>query len=131
MGLTLLRDGDTVSFTVRPVAEGRYEIGNIGVLPNSNPVIDSVIPGDIAETAGFKAGDVVLAINGEPVVTSEHFRQIVGRVGERETRFTLQRGNQQVEMNVTPKDRGDGAKVGLYISDPRNPSRLDRSKRFA
>jgi regulator of sigma E protease len=78
-----------------------------------------VIPGDIADTAGFKAGDVVLAIDGERVVTSGQFRQIVSRVGEREARFTLQRGGEQVEINVTPKDRGDGAKVGLYISDPR------------
>ena len=64
VGVTLLRDCNTVSSTVRPVAEGRYEIGNIGVLPDINPVIDSVIPGDIADTAGFKAGDVVLAIDG-------------------------------------------------------------------
>jgi regulator of sigma E protease len=119
VGVTLLRDGNTVSSTVRPVAEGRYEIGNIGVLPDINPVIDSVIPGDVADTAGLKAGDVVLAIDGERVVTSGQFREIVSRVGEREARFTLQRGGQQVDISLTPKDRGDGAKVGLYISDPR------------
>ncbi len=118
VGLTLLRDGLTVSTTVRPVGQGRYEESEIGVLPNSNPIIDSVVPGEIAEAAGFKAGDVVLAINGEPVVTSEHFRQIVGRLGEREIHFTIRRGNQQVELRATPKDHGDGAKVGLYISDP-------------
>jgi regulator of sigma E protease len=118
VGLTLLRDGMTVSTTVRPVAEGRYESGDIGVLPLSNPIIDSVIPGDIAEAAGFKGGDVVLAINGEPVVTSEHFRQIIGQLGERPILFTVRRGSEQVDLSATPKDRGDGAKVGLYISDP-------------
>ena len=61
----------------------------------------------------------MLAINGERVVTAGQFRQIVGRIGETETRFTVQRGNEQVELRATPKDRGDGAKVGLYISDPR------------
>jgi regulator of sigma E protease len=119
VGMTLLRDGSTVSTTVRPVAEGRYEIGNIGVLPDINPVIDSVIPGDIAEAAGFRAGDVVLAINGERVVTSGQFKEKVSRVGESEARFTVQRGGQQIDLRATPKDRGDGAKVGLYISDPR------------
>ena len=119
VGVTLLRDGSPVSTNVRPVGEGKYEIGNIGVLPDINPVVDSVIAGDIAEAAGFKAKDVVLAINGERVVTAGQFRQIVGRTGEKETRFTVQRGNERVELHATPKDRGDGAKVGLYISDPR------------
>jgi regulator of sigma E protease len=119
VGVTLLRDGNTVSTTVRPVGEGRYEIGNIGVLPDINPVVDSVIAGDIAEAAGFKADDVVVAINGERVVTAGQFRQIVGRIGEQEIRFTVQRGAEKVELRATPKDRGDGAKVGLYISDPK------------
>jgi regulator of sigma E protease len=119
VNLTLLRNGDAVSANVRPVGEGKYEIGNIGVLPDVNPVVDSVIGGDIAEASGFKAGDVVLAINGERVVTAGQFRQIVGRIGERETRFTVQRGNEQVDLSATPKDRGDGAKIGLYISDPK------------
>jgi len=119
VNLTLLRNGNAVSANVRPVGEGKYEIGNIGVLPDVNPVVDSVIGGDIAEASGFKAGDVVLAINGERVVTAGQFRQIVGRIGERETRFTVQRGNEQVDLSATPKDRGDGAKIGLYISDPK------------
>jgi regulator of sigma E protease len=118
VGVTLLRNDEVVSTTVRPVGQGRYEYGDIGVLPDSNPIIDSVIPGDIAEGAGFKAGDVVLTINGEPVVTSEHFKQIVGQIGEKETRFTVRRSDQQVDLRATPKDRGDGAKIGLYISDP-------------
>jgi regulator of sigma E protease len=119
VGVTLLRDGNTVSTNVKPVGEGKYEIGNIGVLPDVNPVVNSVVPGERAEAGGFKARDVVLAINGERVVTERQFRQIVGRIGEKETRFTVQRGDQQVDLYVTPKDSGDGAKVGLYISDPR------------
>jgi regulator of sigma E protease len=119
VGVTLLRDGNPVSATVRPVGEGKYEIGNIGVLPDVNPVVASVISGDIAEAAGFKAGDVVLAINGERVVTEAQFRRIVGRLGESEMLFTVKRGSQQVDLRATPKDRGDGAKVGLYISDPK------------
>ena len=36
-----------------------------------------------------------------------------------EIRFSVQRSGQNVELQATPKDRGDGAKVGLYISDPK------------
>ena len=119
VAVTLLRDNQPVTATVRPVGEGKYEIGNIGVLPDINPVVDSVIKGDIAESAGFKGGDVVLAINGERVVTAGQFKQIVSGIGEKDIRFTIKRGDQQLELHAKPKDRGDGAKVGLYISDPK------------
>ena len=126
VGLTLLRDGKTVALMVRPVGAGRYEISNIGVLPDMNPVIAApqpgvaaVIPGDVAERAGFREGDVVLAINGERVVTAGQFREMISRLGEQEIRFTIRRGGEQIELRATPKDRGDGPKVGLYISDPR------------
>jgi regulator of sigma E protease len=126
VGVTLLRDGKTLALTVRPVGEGRYEISHIGVLPDMNPVIAppqpgvaAVIPGDAAEQAGFKEGDVVLAINGERVVTAGQFRQMIGRLGEQEIQFTVRRGDEQVDLRATPTDRGDGPKVGLYISDPR------------
>ena len=115
--LTLLRNGRTVAATVRPVRQGQYEIGNIGVLPDINPVVDSVIGGDVAEQAGFEAGDVVLAINGERIVTATQFRQATARHGERELRFTIRRGDGQLELTATPKDRGDGARLGLYIGD--------------
>src|SRR4029434_5684328 len=38
VALTLLRDGNPISTTVRPVGEGKYEIGNIRVLPDLNTV---------------------------------------------------------------------------------------------
>ena len=46
--------------------QGRFEIGDIGVLPDINPIVavgrSPAIP---AEQAGLKAGDVILAVNGE------------------------------------------------------------------
>jgi len=119
VALSLLRDGQTVALTVRPVAEGRYEIGNIGVLPDINPVVDSVIADDVAARAGFKAGDVVLAINGERTVTATQFREAVQHNGGKEMTFTIRRGGQTVEVHATPRDKGDGFKVGLYIGDPK------------
>jgi regulator of sigma E protease len=117
VGVTLLRDGKPVMATVRPIAEGRYEIGNIGVLPDVNPVIHSVIKEDVAEGAGLKAGDVVLSINGERIVTTMQFREVVARNGERELQLAIRRGGQDLQVRATPKDRGDGAKLGLYIGE--------------
>jgi len=119
VGVTFLRDGNPITATVKPVGEGRYEIGNIGVLPDINPIVDSVINDDVAQQAGFMGGDVVLAINGERTVTATQFRQIVQRNGGRDLRFTIRRGTEELELHATPRDRGDGFKVGLYIGDPK------------
>src|SRR5687768_8100839 len=65
ISIAFLRDGQTRSVTVRPESDNRFEVGRIGVLPNSNPIISSVIAGEPAEKAGLKGGDIVLAVNGE------------------------------------------------------------------
>ena len=44
--VTVLRGGQPVAMTVTPVAEGQYQISDIGVLPDANPVITRVIAGD-------------------------------------------------------------------------------------
>ena len=79
-----------------------------------------MIAGDIAEAAGFKAKDVVLAINGERVVTAGAVQaDRRDAPARRRSQFTVQRGSERVELHATPNRRGDGAMVGLYISDPR------------
>src|SRR2546422_384910 len=62
----LLRNGVELTRKVTPVpppGNSRFEIGDIGVLPNVHPHIPSVVPGDPAERAGIKGGDVVVAVN--------------------------------------------------------------------
>ena len=85
VALTLLRDGQTQSVTLRTVAETRFEIGNIGVLPDINPIVASVIAGQPGGAAGLKAGDVVLAVNGERMVTRTQFIEAISRNGGRKS----------------------------------------------
>ena len=117
--LTLLRGGQTLSVKVRPVPESRYEIGNIGVLPDINPIVASVIAGEPAERAGLKAGDVVLAVNGERMVTRTQLIEAISRNGGREIELTIQRsGGEALRIKATPEQRGDRGMLGLYVSEP-------------
>ena len=119
MPLTLLRGGQTLSVKVRPVPESRYEIGNIGVLPDINPIVASVIAGEPAERAGLKAGDVVLAVNGERMVTRTQLIEAISRNGGREIELTIQRsGGEALRIKATPEQRGDRGMLGLYVSEP-------------
>ena len=118
VSLTLLRDGQTKSVTVHPVSETRYEIGNIGVLPDINPIVASVIAGEPAERAGLRGGDVVLAVNGERMVTRSQLIEAISRNGGREIELTIRRSGQAQRIKATPERRGDRGMLGLYVTEP-------------
>jgi regulator of sigma E protease len=58
------RDGQILSFSVRPVMEKSSGAGKIGVYFWTDPVIEQVASGSPAEIAGLKSGDRILKVNG-------------------------------------------------------------------
>jgi regulator of sigma E protease len=118
VSLTLAREGQTRTVSLRTESETRFEIGNIGVLPDINPIVASVIEGRPAARAGLMAGDVVLAVNGERMVTRTQFIEAISRNAEREIELTIERGEQQLRIKATPYKEGDRGLLGLYVSEP-------------
>ena len=118
VALTVMRDGQTRMVSLRTVSETRFEIGNIGVLPDINPIVASVIPGEPAERAGLMAGDAVIAVNGERMVTRTQFIEAISRNGGKEIDLTIDRGEQQLHITATPEQRGDRGMLGLYVTEP-------------
>ena len=118
MTLTFVRDGNTQSATLRPDAQGKYEIGDIGVLPDATPIVASLIKGDLAEKAGLKAGDVVVAVNGERMVQRSQLTDAISRNADKPTDLTIRRNGQEMHIEVTPQKRGDRGMIGIYISEP-------------
>jgi regulator of sigma E protease len=118
VALTVMRDGQTRTVSLRTVSETRFEIGNIGVLPDINPIVASVIPGEPAERAGLMAGDAVIAVDGERMVTRTQFIEAISRNGGKEIELTIERGEQQLRITATPEQRGDRGMLGLYVSEP-------------
>jgi regulator of sigma E protease len=118
VALTLRREGQNQSVTVRPVPETRYEIGTIGVLPDINPVVASVIAGEPAERAGLLAGDLVLAVDGERMVTRTQLVETISRNGDQEIELTIEREGRQQIIRATPALRGDRGLLGIYVTEP-------------
>jgi regulator of sigma E protease len=81
ISVTVLRDSQNVTMDVRPVAEGKYEVSDIGVMPDANPIITRVLSGDRAEKAGLKAGDIILAVNGERMATRMQLIDVISHSG--------------------------------------------------
>lgn len=67
------------------------------------PRVDTVMPESAAQAAGFKKGDVIVAINREPITSFSDVQRLVMTSGGREMAFDVTRNTQQVRLIVTPK----------------------------
>ena len=102
--ITLDRDGRELARQVTPVSapENKYEIGDIGVWPDAHPNVPKVTPGEPADKAGIKPGDVILAINGEPVVLPSQLVGIIGRNVGNPITVTVRREGERRNFTVVP-----------------------------
>src|SRR5512137_112157 len=91
VAIVLLRGGRELTVQVVPDAETKYEIGEIGVLPDVHPHIRAVTAGDPADRAGFKAGDLILAVNGEPMVSAGQLSSAIATRAGMKVVFTVER----------------------------------------
>lgn len=69
------------------------------------PRVDELIPGGAAEQAGFKAGDLILAIDGKPIESFNEMQRLVGESADQELSFLLERGGTQITLKATPGRR--------------------------
>ena len=113
VALRVLRDGRELTISARPVAEGRFQVGELGVLPDTYPSVGTVVTGSPAEKAGLQVGDVILAINGERVVYPSDVVQAVGRNGEQPLDMRIRRGGAEQTMSITPVREGDTPRIGV------------------
>jgi len=81
--------------------------------------VDSIGAGSAAERAGFKSGDLVLSIDGEPIESFSDMQRIVSASPDQPLNFVVKRGDQTVNLVATPefkefKDNfGNKMRIGL------------------
>jgi len=118
VALTLLRDGRTEAVTVRPGAEGRFEIGDIGVLPDVSPRVRSLFPGDPAERACVQPGDEMVAVNGERVVFQRQVSEALRRNTGRQIELLVRRDGRELRFEMMPEQReGYPAWIGITMAE--------------
>ena len=64
--------------------------------------VDSVQPDSAAAAAGFKAGDIVVAINGRPIENFTEMQRIVGASAGESLAVTVDRDGNQLVLKATP-----------------------------
>jgi regulator of sigma E protease len=117
VNVTLDRAGRTESVDVTPTAEGRFEIGNIGVLPDTSPIAREVQPGDPADKAGVKPGDVVVAVNGERVIFPDDLKKAIASRGGMPIDLDIRRNGTPQRITLTPEKRSTGGWIGITIAE--------------
>jgi regulator of sigma E protease len=115
--LTLIRDGKTMEVEVVPVAVGKYEEGVTGVIPPLRPQVASVQPGEPAEAAGLRTGDVILAVNGEKPIVHARVIDIIRANENKPLQFEIQRDGSTQVLTVTPKKTDNLVRIGAQIRE--------------
>jgi regulator of sigma E protease len=115
--VTVVRDNREQSLSVTPDAEGKFEIGRIGVFPKVHPRVQTVRHGDPADAAGVKPGDVVIAVTGEAVQLARQLSEAIGRHPDRPITLSILRNGQPLEIEVTPRREGSVGRIGISIAN--------------
>ncbi|HKF68938.1 MAG TPA: RIP metalloprotease RseP [Vicinamibacterales bacterium] len=119
ISIGLLRDGLDVTKTVTPVAEerGRFETGDIGVMPNVHPHLAAISENEPGAKAGLKAGDVIVAANGMPMTFDTEFRQVIRKNANTPLTLSILRAGSPMTIIVTPRMNGKVGYLGVTPVD--------------
>jgi len=117
--LRLTRDGQpiTVKLTPSTAGQGRFEFGDIGVLPNVHPHVPQVVPGEPAERAGIKEGDVIVAVNDKPIMFSSQLREAIAKHPDQPITLSILRAGTPLKVTVTPLKQAGIGRIGVTIQD--------------
>ncbi|HKX33233.1 MAG TPA: RIP metalloprotease RseP [Blastocatellia bacterium] len=113
------RQGVTIDTTLKP--EGRQLdrdlIGVAGIDPQITldriRVLGGIRPGSPAEQAGLKAGDQILAVDGQPVTAWHQFQAALRESGGRPMTFKIQRGNETLDLQAAPTIQDGEYRLGF------------------
>lgn len=115
--ITYARGGRSTTVQVTPQGKTEFQVGDIGVLPDVHPSIQSVQAGSPAQQAGIQPGDQVLAVDGQPITFARQLSQALAPKGGETVTLVVARHGAQQTLRVTPKQEGKTAIIGVTISD--------------
>ena len=110
LNFTMTRDGRTFDVRLAPRVVATRDIfgqetqaWDVGLHPLLSTRIGQVLPGHVAEQAGLRSGDRILALNGTPVVEWEQMAKSIHGSPGKPVRLTVERDGQRFEVEATPR----------------------------
>jgi len=102
MHVTVERNGSEFDTTVTPVLSEKLGVGYAGWDERGQIQLAGVEPGYPAEKAGLKKGDLILAVNGQPLHSPTRFSEITKNSGGKPIEIEYERNGQQHTVTVQP-----------------------------
>ena len=116
VALEVERAGQRQTVHVVPAAQTRFEMGDIGVLPEMHPQIRSINAGSPAEKAGLQIGDVVLGVKGHEITRDRSLVRIINENPSVPLTLSVKRADQVSDVVVTPMADGSVGRIGVSLS---------------
>jgi regulator of sigma E protease len=98
-------------------------LGKLGVgVSRPAPVLDEVLPGGAADRAGLRKGDLIVAVDGQPVADGVAFIELLRPSAGKTLQVTLRRAGQELVLPVTPAAEKTGkggvtvGKINAYVA---------------
>jgi regulator of sigma E protease len=111
--LTIERDGKRFDQPVVPASEGKFEAGQLGVLPATRSVVVAVTAGEPASEAGLRRGDLIVAINGQAPRTPNDIKDLIEASGGKPMAIQIERSGQAQTITVAARETPDGYRIGI------------------
>jgi regulator of sigma E protease len=92
--------------------EGADESAKIS---NRQIQIVEVLPGSIAEEAGLKVNDAIVAVDGEYLEKSENLQEYIDNNVDKEVAYLVRRGQEEITLTLVPEKREDTGRGGVGI----------------
>jgi regulator of sigma E protease len=136
--LSILRDGRSAEARLEPQIQKTrdifgqdIEVWDLGLHPLVSTRIGQVLPGQVAQQAGVRGGDRVVAVDGVPVAEWEQLAKIIHGSPGKTLRLTIERDGQRQDIPVVPratKQQGTAGQeeIGLIGIGPAPESQLRR-----
>ena len=129
--VSYIRDGRPHELTVTPAAQGKYEMGDLGIQPTIHPEVDEVNPGAPADEAGLQKGDVVLAAGSERGPAYDRLIDIIRASGGKPLPLEIKRGGKLQTITVVPRQVNGseyaiiGAQIRAFETITVNPGAIE------
>jgi regulator of sigma E protease len=112
----VLTAGSAMNFLLVPVLLSLALV--VGEPVPQRVMIADVQPDSPAAAAGFRQGDVVVSLEGQPIQNLDEVSRAVRAAGEREIEARVERDGQEVALRVTPRlaPEADHPTIGVQLA---------------
>jgi regulator of sigma E protease len=113
---TIERAGRRFDQDVAITAVGKYEEGYVGVVPQTRPAIAALNPGEPAYEGGLRRSDVILAVDGEKVLSQLRITEVIQAHEGKPLTFEVERNGQKHSFTVIPRKLDNKVRIGIQMS---------------